>query len=448
MKRRQFMLCAHRDRWRIIACGRGAPAPALSVTPAETPAQTAGRLAEALRTAGYKGGDVLVAVASELCFSASVPTDGLPRRGRARALLYRLEEKLPRAAEDLLAGFAVHNGEALGIAAPLDGLRDVLAALNAHRIRVAGIVPLAMLTLQSLLARRGGDANSCDTLLWQDDGQLELVTIADGQPVRWLTLGTQPADLALALASQVLTRRSGLRVLAAGVDEELGLENLPDVQVLSRSSINFQEAASTVAADVLSGRISPLVELRGGTGQNATLSDRLRRPIVWTVAMIALLFVCVMASSLWRAGRYASVEAQADAANQALFRRLFPGKPIPAGIESRLRSALRELSGQDRPRGAQTAGTDALMVLNETLTRLPADTRFRIAEIDISSGRLQITGDVRQHTDADLLAAALRRSPQLTVDDPQTQQTPDGYVQFTLSGAARQTAAAPTGAGQ
>src|SRR4051794_36802733 len=85
--------------------------------PDAAPDELARAAADALRAAGYAGQGVAVAVPSAWCLCAAVRTDDLPPRNWRQAMAYRLEERLPVSAEDVVADFvpAADGGEALGV---------------------------------------------------------------------------------------------------------------------------------------------------------------------------------------------------------------------------------------------------------------------------------------------------------------------------------------------
>src|SRR4051812_7997769 len=92
-------------------------------TDATAPADAAPRIASALRTLGRRNEPALLAVPSAWCLAARISLDGLPR-GDRRAMTFRLEEKLPVAAEDVVADFIIDRDgrRALGVAVRIDRL--------------------------------------------------------------------------------------------------------------------------------------------------------------------------------------------------------------------------------------------------------------------------------------------------------------------------------------
>ena len=63
------------------------------------------RCGRTLKAASYDGESVLLAIPSAWCLCDPVATTGLPARNRRQAMAYRLEEKLPVAAEEVVADF-------------------------------------------------------------------------------------------------------------------------------------------------------------------------------------------------------------------------------------------------------------------------------------------------------------------------------------------------------
>ena len=85
--------------------------------PLEQPAEAADKVRESLVAAGCAGRDVILAIASGSCLCAAVGVHDLPGKDRLRALLYRLEEKVPVSAEDVVADFVSTSDGALGVCA-------------------------------------------------------------------------------------------------------------------------------------------------------------------------------------------------------------------------------------------------------------------------------------------------------------------------------------------
>jgi hypothetical protein len=76
-----------------------------------------------------------------------------------------------------------------------------------------------------------------------------------------------------------------------------------------------------------------------------------------------------------------------------------------------------------------------LPLLRDTLGGLPHDLRFRLLELRFEPQRLYIEGQTLDHSGADAIAAALRKSTSLSVDPPHTQQAAGEDVSFTLTAA-------------
>jgi hypothetical protein len=83
-----------------------------------------------LRGRGYQGQGVLLALPAAWCLSAVISTADLPRQDRA-AMAFRLEEKLPLAAENFTADFVpLADGRALGVCVANERVVSLVEALE------------------------------------------------------------------------------------------------------------------------------------------------------------------------------------------------------------------------------------------------------------------------------------------------------------------------------
>src|SRR5579871_5717809 len=77
----------------------------VSIAGLSSPADIASQVSETLRKFRYAGERALIAVPSSWCYAALISTADLPHHDR-KAMLFRLEEKLPLPAESVVADFA------------------------------------------------------------------------------------------------------------------------------------------------------------------------------------------------------------------------------------------------------------------------------------------------------------------------------------------------------
>ena len=449
--RRSFVIFSPPGDWRIGMAAEDESRIVPVAVDSDKPAQVAAALAESLRAAGHEGEPVLLALGSGRCLSATVSTAGLPRRGRHQAALYRLEERLPLAAEDLSADFLFHNGTAIGVCARAGDIGPLTDALAAERIDLAAACPTAILALGGARHEAYGPTLlDADALLWQTSRRIEVVWLAEATPVNCLDIPAEPGDIALALATQVIAREAPIRVALVNLDDGLtaAVAELADVTVGGEAMLSLDDAALRAADHVLRGDERPALDLLGGGGTGRHAVRQLRPALLATAAAAGLLCACLILACWARGARYAAMASRAEDRKAAAFRQLFPREPLPVGIESRLRAVESQLRGANRtaqPNGLGGAAPDALSSLHDLLAHLPADARYRIAELDIDGTRLSMQGEVSTHGDADAVATALRREARFVIDDPQTQQMDGNVVRFSISGAVQGTAdEAPT----
>src|SRR5438105_3585796 len=180
-----YILFPHGPTWHIATVTGGhatfaemlPPDGAAGPIPAQSIAQ---RLAEELRRLGYTGQGVMLTVGSSDCLASPIDTAGLPR-GDRKAMLYRLEEKLPVAAESVVADFAQKGGHALGVCVREDVLAPLVHSLETFGVAVQSISPAALLTARQLAE----DGGSQILLIGEDEANVNVIAIRDGVPLSW-----------------------------------------------------------------------------------------------------------------------------------------------------------------------------------------------------------------------------------------------------------------------
>lgn len=408
-----------------------------------TPQTIAQAMREALAGHGYSGRPLVLAIPSTWCLTAPVAVQDLPRaaRPRRKTLLYRFEDALPLAAEQLVADFlpaparAARLGtDALGVAAALERLEPLVQALEDAGLAIEAITPTA------LLALAGHDQPQADLVLWGDgQDQLELLGHENGWPTRWQHLPADPRLVMPQLRQQILRRRQPPTVIRHHVPAALAaaMDELQELKLVHEDQASLDEAAVRAARGVLEGR-SRAERTANLRRDRLAVADRLRqvrRPLVAALAAAALCLATVSGGLLWQAQQHRQQAQAAQATQREQFHRLYPGQAAPMVVRTHLESELRRLRGlqgmDGQARFAQPRS--ALHLLHESLRRLPTDLRYRVLDLRLDENELYLAGHARSHGDANRLASALRRQQGFEVEPPRTEQLADGSVSFTLS---------------
>src|SRR4051794_39396583 len=129
---------------------------------------------------GYRAGPLVLALPSSWCLAATIDASGLPPQDR-KAAVYRLEDVLPLAAEDVAADVVTSHDarRALGVCVRIDRLRHLLDALDAANVNVQTITPTAMLAAQAV------PATTPTIVLIGDRGLVDAVAVENGKPIAW-----------------------------------------------------------------------------------------------------------------------------------------------------------------------------------------------------------------------------------------------------------------------
>jgi len=217
-------------------------------------------IAEAVkRELGAGGAAVrgLLALPAEWCLSASIDLNELPRNDR-KAMLYRLEEKLPLSAETIVADFVESGERAIGVSVAVERVRALIDVFEERHIIIDSICPVALLAAQF-------DAQSADVLLVAEpDGlQVSILSLADGALHAWNSAPCSVKPIARQLSFLALNQLKGLNIRAIGLDKSVGDELAKQWQVETSQTTPI-EAAVSQADRILGGESTPWIELRRG----------------------------------------------------------------------------------------------------------------------------------------------------------------------------------------
>jgi hypothetical protein len=418
-----FILFATPDAWRIGGTRNGAPfltevSGGLDAVPA------------ALKSAGHRGESILLALPSAQCLAAPIATAGLPAKDRRRAMAYRLEEKLPIAAEDVVADFIPAPADspcAFGVCTRTAGLAPTIDALEAAGVAIAAICPAALLALQHL-TESNPTAAAADAILWPTaDDQLELFLLQHARPHGWYVLPNDPKDLLLHLALEFPPGARPRTIATTSLSAELraALSTRPDLRITDLKTPAPDLAATSIARAILAGKAQPWIDLRRDALAARDPFRQVRTPLNCAIAAVVLFLCCAIAAMVWRAARYDQVAAHFADDQRDEYRTAFPAAPLPDDVRSRLESEERSLRGLSGDGAAAPPPDEAgLLTLRDLIARLPSpdDLRYRVLELRLDRGRFTLEGQTRAHADADAIAAALRAGNRFDVEPPRTEQ--------------------------
>ena len=413
------------DCWRAARCNQ------TEVTLADIDAKkTVAILAEHLRSQGYRGEGVLLAVPSSWCLSAQVSTESLPRHKRHETLLYRLEEKLPIAAETFVADFIRHTQGATGVCLPLAHGAPIVQALEAQGIVIDAIIPAALLALQKVVHA------DVDVIVLEHSNKAEIFLLDKQLPVGWYFLPLSEIQMPLALAAATLKRPLKIVAYALNTESRKALEKVL-AEPATVHNDKFEEAAALAGAAVLEGKLTPWINLRRDALAPPNAIRAIKKPLIAAVAAMVFLCLAVSIALLMRAAHYNAVATEIVAQQESLFRQALPTQAVPVNVSSRLASEADKLAGlhggtsQD-----QTSATSALVLLRDVVASIPTDLRIRFTELQVTPDHFYVEGQIRNHSDAERLAKALDQIHRWTISNPRTEQAAGGYVTFTITGGA------------
>jgi len=274
MSRAAFMLALEPGRWRIAVIRDGeVELRDVAFDESEGPASAADQLPAALGELGWTGAAICLALPSSMVLSAQVEVDGLPRRQRDRAMLYRLEEQLPVEAEGLTACFCPPaGGRSMGAAVRTGAVRPIVDALAEADIETAAICPTALLTCRYYLRGRDGDPRY---VILADESEADVVCLSGGVPLTWSTVEPDGVQVRRCLQVDSLSRPTDAETphaIVAGAAAESVAEGIRDeisVTIGETGEDANLAAAALAAKRVLDGENAGWVEGLPPAGRGA-----------------------------------------------------------------------------------------------------------------------------------------------------------------------------------
>ena len=420
-----FILFPHGATWQIAKVAGEHVTFADMLPPAgdhTTPRAIAERLATELARLGYAGQGVMLTLPSSQCLAAAIDISGLPR-GDHKAMLYRLEEKLPLAAESIVADFAIGDGHAIGVCVREDIVSPLLNSLESSGVAVQAIAPAALLAAQQSIE----DSDSATVLLGEEH-QINIIRLISGMPVSWSLIPGKAQDLGRHLHLMAMQQDSTVSIRACGVDAAL-LQGTTATLISTPS----RQLAAIAAASILAGRKKPWIDLRRDA---LAVSDTLRlhrRALNTLLGAAAIFFLCLAADMLVLSHRYNQVSQSADRNIADHFTATFPGWALPSNVKPIVDAEYRKLGSAASGTLPPHAGDSAVTLLQSVLSALPKDLKYRLESMSFGDSRFDLQGRVRNFVDVDALAAAARR-PGIDLPPPEAHRDSEGFWSFTLRG--------------
>ncbi len=435
-----ILLGLEADSWQVASrsegCVRVTPVP--FVDRQAFSRETLDEVHQVLEARGYRSQGLCLSLPSAMVFSASIECGDLPRKGRTEALLYRLEEQLPVSAETITAAFGPEvKGMTVGFAVRTSEVEAIIENLSEVGIEVSAICPAALLALRGGIDSKENPADyaiviGCDTA--------NVFTVdTQGAPTSWQSAGSDNSSIARMLEANLLIRPAASAParaeLLGSVDPELPptLTKLTGIECYQRYEKSALELACDGAIEILKGETTGLVNLRTGHLALGSVWSELAGKLKTAAVLSIVLGGMICGMFILRAQRYDALTLQLTQSQQMHFSRLYPERNVPLLVRKYLASEAKRLSGvkgagQELPHRPNALETLATLAVN-----MPTDIRMRATGIRIGPREIIVQGQSLTHSDAELIAGALRNGG-FDIEPPKTESLESGGVTFTLVG--------------
>ncbi len=404
---------------------------------------------EAVRQLCPRVRQMVIALPTDACLCANFPVGDLPPRNRAKLFIYRFEEHLPVAAEEVAMVFdqSTTNGkpsaDAFGIAVLAAPLQQVVKELESAGIEVIAVVPASVAALDHAISSELA-SESKELYVWQDGAALELLATQGRRLTAWLGVPISDRDsLGPSLKSLCGHDTSFDRITQIGCDDVVqgGLRAVfadKVVSVISPPSLEHAvlkwAAANHVTASVA------WFNLQTGPLSRSDRLHRLRTPLRIAFVATMLMAVTLAGVLLHRGHEYTRQASTSQTALDAIYATAIGRPANGADVRSRLASEVRRLaavSGTSAGADLMSEQGSALADLASVLAAMPREgLRYRVIDLRVGpAGAVAMEGITRGHGDADAIAAGLRQQANLVVEPVRTEaRATENAVAFTLTG--------------
>tara|TARA_R110002049_G_scaffold4601_5_gene32727 strand:+ start:1015032 stop:1016444 length:1413 start_codon:yes stop_codon:yes gene_type:complete len=384
------------------------------------------------KTAGVKKLHVVIAPASTSCFFVKLkPSDDIDIRDRS-ALTYELEDHLPIDAESMAADFVAiespsdEAGTVGALAIPVHPWKSVVDAFESADLPVRSIVPAAVLAVRALSS--GGDLAETVRWLLVDGSRCDCLCVRNETILSWHHVAADAGALRPLL---MLDHSNADRTVVLGADPQQ-VESIRqiqgDVDVDSASAGAFVADGAQLLLDNRSQRWFDLrKDALGPTDPLRAIGAQLR----WVGLAAALCFFVLAIGGWWRANRIESEIAATRDLQTDLFRETFPGTRVPGAVLRRVRSEHTRVANSRGQNLDVKIPPPATVVLYELLAALPDDIRYRIEEIDIQKGNVQMTVLVKASGDVTTIVDAIAARG-FSVQSPGFRRSDDNENEWTV----------------
>jgi hypothetical protein len=406
---RSFVIFANPGRWLLAAVDDAARTQWIDLPdqPSASLEESVGQVTAAMNVAGYRHNGVVLAIPSSWCFAAATPLAGLARRDR-RSMLFRLEEKLPLAAEEIVADFTDDSVSPLAVCARLDELRPIVDALENRGVVVESVSPTAMLAAQALAS-----ADAPQILRLPCGHGVDVISTLAAKPIAWSV--SMPDDSDIALHIEMARRVFG------------------EATVVDPAKTDPFEVAAQTAASALKGRTRLWFDLRRDALAEKDSLRRYRKSLNSALAAASVLLLVIAGTLILRSIRYDRLVRDNERKLTETFTREFPGWSIPASIPAVVESEHRKLLALQAGATKQASSESALRLLVQVLGALPSDSALDVQRMSFDERGFSLVGRIAAPQELDSIISAIR-STGLRVAPPESRRDEHSTWTFNLRG--------------
>ncbi len=413
------------NAWQVFATEPGSKPSERQLVASDQWSTQADKIVKSIRETNTSGKPIVVGLGDDRCLPATLQVASPQMMRKPQLMHYQLEESIPWSAEEYVSDFISHRTQAFSVATRHGNLTRLLKQLEEEGLAIAAVTPLCLLAVADHLKDK--TLPSDHVLFWQFGEHIETVLIRQRMPVAWCKLRASGAEVLQYIRNLKLSVSQEPALLSRSLNATL----LKELEAAGENVASVDEGTLLAAACRSSLLLStdqeqPLIDLQQGPLKSVNRHQATKREVGWLKIAASILLVCCAVGFWLRSEQYRSAAATVTQELAATYVDLFPEKAnsIPARVGPAIEKQLRVLRGTRSPSNDLPKPIPADVVLNQVLTSLPTNLRFRLPEIHIEQDKVSLGAEVRTNADADKLASALREND-FTVSAPRTRRLAD-----------------------
>lgn len=356
----------------------------------------------ALERADWKGQPVVVGLDSQSVLVTRTKIERQTLRN-PKAVTYALEDSLPLDAESMLVEFIQSGNEQLAIVGEKQEISAIVEGLSEAGILIAGICPVALLSLQELVA--AGTTRKSTAVVFERPSNCDMFLLNDNKVSEWVTV--QRSNLEHQIELSNLTRYDQTIWVRESIND------LPQNNCVENATIvdenPLQLAGKFFGQALARNQKLPINFIRHFEEHDLRSHQQSKVSHLLMLAVLVLM-ISIAAALFFRGNQLQAIGDEWEDQKIALYQEIFPDQRLSRRIEHSLRNKLNEIESSTSGAVENDISGLTLVTLFNFLESLPPKMKFRFDQIVVGPKFLQLSGEVKNENEIEMLKSSFEEN--------------------------------------